>query len=555
MLRYLLYLLIGICVLFPIISKAQADSAEIYKREWYKYSVPSDSVYGIALLDADSLLKQIHVKPVPVIVAVIDSGIDTTHVDLKNALWHNPFVVQDSDHYPHDILGWNFLGGKSGVMVLKEPSEKYRMYTYYKNRFSHITANDTNVLNTLLLQLNYMQWKQIVGSLRDDTIAYQEAKANINTVKKMYSMIQAADSLIIKDIKKDTFTMSDLENNYFSNPATQVAKFGFLDFLEGRAVDSSTTNVLLLQQLHDYVDFEQDKINVIDQPVVNTRNKITGNSDTTMQVIYYGNNNLFGTNALHGTHVSGIIAGQHVSKNGIQGICPTAQIMMIRAVPDGDEYDKDIALAIRFAVDHGAKIINMSFGKSYTMRKDWIDSAVVYAANHNVLIVHAAGNDAQNDDEVNNFPNDSIIFYNGNVADNFINVGASNDINVDTSLVAFYSNYGSNTVDVFAPGTKIYSTVPHNNYEYLSGTSMATPMVSGVAALLLSYFPSLSAVDVKNIIDSSAYQPDPSVPVYIPGTTTKTSLYNLCVSGGILDAYQAVLLAAKKEGYNVRPLY
>ena len=219
--------------------------------------------------------------------------------------------------------------------------------------------------------------------------------------------------------------------------------------------------------------------------------------------------------------------------------------MMVRAVPDGDEHDKDIATAIFYAVNNGAQIISMSFGKDFSPEKKWVDSAVRYAESKGVLLVHAAGNDAKNVDSTDNFPS-PIYLDNGQKATNWITVGASGDP-TNGGLTASFSNYGKQQVDVFAPGVQIYSTVPGgNNYGNASGTSMACPVVAGTAAFLLEYFPKLSAQQLKYIIEKSAVQLNEEVSV--PGTKEKTKMSELSVTGGLLNAYEAIKLASTLTG-------
>ena len=220
--------------------------------------------------------------------------------------------------------------------------------------------------------------------------------------------------------------------------------------------------------------------------------------------------------------------------------------MMIRAVPDGDEYDKDIALAIKYAVDNGAKVINMSFGKGLSPEKKWVDSAVRYAELKDVLIVHAAGNDGEDNDTTGNFPNPDLAILHRK-ATNFITVGASSDPKVSGDYVGDFSNYGKNSVDIFAPGVKIYSTLPgRSSYGYLRGTSMASPVVAGVAAVIRSYFPALSASQVKYAIEKSAVA-DQSITVTRPGTKEMIKMTDLCISGGWINAYNAVKVAASLQ--------
>ncbi|MEJ7830943.1 MAG: S8 family serine peptidase, partial [Segetibacter sp.] len=281
-----------------------------------------------------------------------------------------------------------------------------------------------------------------------------------------------------------------------------------------------------------------------DTPPVNDREVIIKDNYNNINDRFYGNNDVMGPSPLHGTHVSGIIGAQRGNGKGIEGIADNVRIMTIRAVPDGDEYDKDIALAIKYAVDNGAKVINMSFGKEISPEKKWVDEAVRYAELKDVLIIHAAGNDGENNDTINNFPSPDLTALHLK-ASNFITVGASADPAINGNYVADFSNYGRTTVDIFAPGIKIYSTAPGaQTYKFLQGTSMAAPVVTGLAALLRSYFPALSAKQVKSVIEKSAVIPDSTVKVTKPGSKEKVSFAALSSTGGIVNAYNAVKLAA-----------
>ena len=246
----------------------------------------------------------------------------------------------------------------------------------------------------------------------------------------------------------------------------------------------------------------------------------------------------------HGTHVSGIIAASRNNGIGIDGVADAVKIMMIRVVPDGDEYDKDVALAIRYAVNNGAKIINMSFGKPYSPEKYWVDSAVRYAEQKDVLLVHSAGNENYNLDSTAVFPNAYLAAWKKN-ASNFITIGASSDTLItNNSIAAEFSNYGKQNVDLFAPGVKIYSTLPGGNvYGNQDGTSMASPIVTGVAAILRTYYPSLSALQVKTILEKTVYIPAASAPSLQPGSSITKPFSALSKTGGIVNAYNAVVLA------------
>jgi subtilisin family serine protease len=278
----------------------------------------------------------------------------------------------------------------------------------------------------------------------------------------------------------------------------------------------------------------------------NYRGIIVGDNEQDINDRSYGNTDIMATakSALHGTHVSGIIAASRDNNKGTDGVADNVKIMTLRAVPDGDEHDKDIALAIRYAADNGAQIINMSFGKSYSPEKKWVDEAVAYAAQKGVLLVHAAGNDAKNLDTTFNFP--TPLPLSGERAENWITVGASGDPEAG-GYTASFSNYGKSEVDVFAPGVKIYAPVPGGNtYQFLQGTSMASPVVAGVAALLLEYFPTLSARQLKMVIEKSAVVVKDSV--RNPGSGEKVLLSDLCRTGGLVNAYEAVKLAATIKG-------
>jgi subtilisin family serine protease len=259
----------------------------------------------------------------------------------------------------------------------------------------------------------------------------------------------------------------------------------------------------------------------------------------------YGNSDVIGPDPMHGTHVAGIIGAVRDNDLGIQGIAPAPRIMVIRAVPDGDERDKDVANAIRYAVDNGAQVINMSFGKGQSPFKGAVDDAVKYADSKGVLMVHAAGNEAADNDTTANFP--TRRYLSGGEPTNWIEVGASSWQPGD-ALPAPFSNYGSKSVDVFAPGVDIYSSVPGAKYQRESGTSMASPVVAGVAALIMSYYPELTATQVKQVILDSAtrYPIQVRLPGEEEGAATTIPFSQLSITGGVVNAYAALQLAAQR---------
>ncbi len=358
-----------------------------------------------------------------------------------------------------------------------------------------------------------------------------------------YKAVKKHEKVLRDEMQKDTFTTAELEKYVPTTSLGQKAKLGYLTFMKLTEIDRDETNVSTFSQLEEYIDGKKKALEAKDVAPENVREEIVKDNYDNINDRFYGNNDVMGPAPMHGTHVSGIIGAQRHNGIGADGVADNVKIMMIRAVPDGDEYDKDIALAIKYAVDNGAKVINMSFGKELSPEKKWVDDAVRYAELKDVLIVHAAGNDAENTDTTGNFPNPDLMVFHRK-ASNFITVGAGSDPLVSGDYVADFSNYGKNTVDVFAPGVKIYSTLPGgNNYGFLKGTSMASPVVAGVAAVIRSYFPLLSAAQVKYAIEKSAVE-DTTILVTIPGTKDKCLLQQLCTSGGWLNALSAVKLAA-----------
>ena len=304
------------------------------------------------------------------------------------------------------------------------------------------------------------------------------------------------------------------------------------------------TNTDLFEDINGYLEQQESLMNAKAGPLKNYR-AIVGDNPDDITDRDYGNADIMGPDAKHGTHVAGIIAASRKNKTGMDGVANNVQILTLRAVPDGDEYDKDIALAIRYAADNGAKVVNMSFGKDFSPHEAWVDEAIKYAAEKDVLLVHAAGNDSKNIDEEDNFP--TALMNNHTIAANMITVGASGDSSIKSGMIAPFTNYGKATVDVLAPGVKIYSTVPTGNrYSFQEGTSMAAPVVSGIAALIRGYYPELTASEVKQVLIQSV---DKSLADQLfpkPGADGETiTMAELCGSGGIVNAFNAIVLAEK----------
>jgi len=545
----LITLLVQIFTYAIVLLQIQPVIAQPIQKEtpkgWHLLDKVDSGYWGISLDKAYSYLRANNQKSKPVIVAVIDSGIDTTHEDLKSVLWTNPKEIpgnskdDDKNGYVDDIHGWNFIGGKDGRNVEKDSYEAARMYHRFKNELENI--DPTLVKFSAEGYAKYEMWKRA----KKEVFTESQLSTELVMMKRVYSSLIKSDSILRKALGKDTFLGKELSTFSPVEPDYKRAKNALYNFmLNNDALE--TSNRSFLGDFGSYIEGQESKIKAVEQAPFPYRSEIVKDKYDDINDRFYGNNNLSVSTlaAMHGTHVSGIIAASRANNKGVDGVADNVQIMTLRAVPDGDEHDKDIALAIRYAVDNGAQIINMSFGKSYSPEKKWIDEAVAYAATKDVLLVHAAGNDGKNLDTTYNYPTPN--FLNSKRAINWITVGASGDPSLG-GLTASFSNYGKNEVDVFAPGVKIYSTVPGGNtYQFMQGTSMATPVVAGVAALLLEYFPTLSAFQIKDIIERSSIAISDSV--YTPGSRTLTTLNNLSRTGGIVNAYEAVRLASTYKG-------
>jgi subtilisin family serine protease len=513
---------------FSFTSYGQSTTDPEPPKDWHLRDKSSGGFNGISLEKAYNFVKGKQSKTV--IVAVIDSGIDTTHEDLKRVLWTNPGEIpgnkidDDKNGYVDDVHGWNFIGGKDGRNVKEDSYEAARVYHSLKSRFENA---DTTKLSKADLEL-YHTWRAAYTDLTSGVDMNE-----VLMLQRLYPMLHVGDSIITIDLKKKEFTAKDLEGYKSSNPQATMAANVFNEIFKQNA-GQEVSNVQLMEQLEG----EIRKGESITTAPPDYRGQIVKDNEADFNDRFYGNNDLMASTPYHGTHVSGIIAGDRTNNKGMNGIADNVRIMTVRAVPDGDEHDKDIALAIRYAVDNGAKIINMSFGKGFSPQKQWVDDAVKYAESKGVLLVHAAGNDGANIDVARNFP--SATFLTGNMkASNWITVGASAP---NGDLAADFSNYGKESVDVFSPGVGIYSSIPGGTtYGKSSGTSMASPVTAGVAAFLLEYYPNLTAQQIKYAIENSVVKIDEETT--LPGGEDKVGFSTLSKTGGIINAYNAVKLA------------
>lgn len=523
---------------FALMASALWLSGAAQDKTWHLKDRQKDGTQGISL---DRAYEQLKGKPSnTVIVAVIDSGIDTLHEDLKPVLWRNPKEIpgngidDDGNGYIDDVYGWNFIGGRDGRNVKEDSYESARVYHRYKTRFAKIT--DPSTLSSEDQEL-FRMWKRA----EKDVTANTGDKMDLLLMRNAYRSLVAVDSTLRKEFGKDVFTAVEVERLSSAKDDVQKAKRRFLALVSTLGLDMERTNKETLSELGDYIAGEERKADAAFRAPKNYRGDIVKDDESDINDRYYGNADVMANTPFHGTHVAGIIAAARKNGKGIDGVADNVRIMALRAVPDGDEHDKDIALAIRYAVDNGARVINMSFGKGFSPEKHWVDDAVKYAESKGVLLVHAAGNSASDIDRHENYPNSILKVDGGRKASNWITVGASSDTR-SGELVASFSNFGKDQVDVFAPGHNIYSTIPGGNtYGSASGTSMAAPVVAGVAALILSRYPQLTAQQVKEAIERSAQAP--AGKVTNPATGEKLLLSDISKTGGVVNAYEAVRLA------------
>jgi len=488
----------------------------------------TDGYYGVSLAQAYEFLKG--KKSKTVIVTTIDSGIDTLQKDLASVLWVNP---SKSDKYVGDVHGWDFLGGKDGKVDVNETTEEVRQYYRLKDKYAGISTAPAGQ------EKEFALW-QNVKAVYDTSMSH--AQNEVKDLGMEVSVLSATNHYIKRELKlksDQTFTKADLDRITTTNDTLVQSKTVWESVFA--QIGDDTNNAKVLKDLTDYYAKQNNIIN----PDVDARARIVGDNPDVNDGKPYGNNILKATDASHGTGVAGLIGAVRNNGYGIDGIADNVRIMAIKVVPDGDEYDKDVANAIHFAVDHGAEIINMSFGKKISPHKDWVDEAFKYAAAHDVLLVMASGNESQDVDAKPEFPN--ATYLDGTTTDNVINVGASGS-KPDTSLAADFTNYGKNSVDIFAPGVKVTSIDMDAEFNTEDGTSFSSPIVAGIAALILEYYPKLTASQVKHAILESA-TPLNGTMVNKPGAKgVKVDFATLSKTGGIVNAYKALEIASKMKG-------
>ncbi len=475
-----------------------------------------------------------------VIVAVIDGGIDAEHEDLKEVMWVNEDEIagngkdDDGNGYVDDVHGWNFIGGADGENVDHDTFELTRIYRKLHERFSE---TDTTVLNEQQWE-QYAYYKKIRSDYEEKVQELSQQYANIQSLEQS---IGEAEQILSQYFGSNGYSYKELQEFQPQDQQQAFAQNVMLYVMEND-IDST----LIAEQKKQIYEFAKYGYN----PDFSPRD-IVGDNYEDKTERYYGNNDVAGPDPSHGTHVAGIIAAARNNGIGINGISTNTRIMGVRAVPDGDERDKDVANAIRYAADNGADIINMSFGKAYSPDKEVVDAAINYAEEKGVLMIHGAGNDAKDTDEKHSYPTNVLgSGPEGPTASLWLTVGASS-WKPGEEFVASFSNYGDRTVDVFAPGVDIFSTMPDNSYEFQDGTSMASPVVAGIAALIMAYYPELTPLQVRNIIfENTVRYPDQQVilPNQEGAGEPMVPFGSLSASGGVVNVYKALQAAEKMSG-------
>ncbi len=505
-------------------------------KNWHTLDLQKDGYFGVSLNQAYDFLKG--KKSKTVVVATIDSGIDTLQKDLKPVLWLNTQEKagngkdDDRNGYIDDMHGWNFLGGPNGKADVNETTEEVREYYRLKDKYAGITTASAAADKT-----EYAYWLK-VKSIRDSTV--NKSQTELNQLSPLMNALVTTDGYLKKALNLSagqSFTKGDLNKLDDKNDTLKQSKYIWgLIFQEA---DMAKTDTKTITELNEYITKLNNDVN----PDLDSRKRVVGDDPNDFKDKNYGSNQLKFEDASHGTGVAGLIGAVRNNGYGIDGIADNVKIMAIKAVPNGDEYDKDIAYAIRYAVDNGAKVVNMSFGKKLSPHKKWVDDAIKYAAEKDVLLVQASGNDNQDVDAKPEFPNDS--FLDGTTSDNLISVGASSATK-DENLAATFSNYGKKNVDVFAPGVKVTSIDKDAEFNTADGTSFASPITAGVAALVLEYYPTLSARQLKEVILASAKPLQ--LQVIKPGSKEKVDFTTLSKTGGVVNALEALKAASAMKG-------
>ncbi|MBX3165045.1 MAG: S8 family peptidase [Bacteroidetes bacterium] len=526
-------LLISALVLSSLLFSAQTGKRP---DNWFNLDPANDKVNGVSTERTyKELLKD--KKSTTVIVGVLDSGVDYDHEDLKAVMWTNPNEIpdngidDDNNGYIDDIHGWNFIGGKDGKNVESDNLEITRLMRKLKPKYEGKTAKDFKSKE------DKNELKFYVSLQEEYKKTKEEYEGSYNQLKFIKDALSSLNARVKEELKVEKVTAEELTK--YSPKDKEETRSKIIAASIMKSANAADIDAVLeevnggFEQIKSYVErglnTDYDPRSIVGDDYANSNERFYGNADCN------------GPNSFHGTHVAGIIAAARNNGIGMDGVAADVKIMAVRCVPDGDERDKDVANAIRYAVDNGAQILNMSFGKKYSWDKNTVDDAVKYAESKGVLIIHAAGNDAADVDKTIFYP--CKKFETKGEAKNFMTIGALS-WQADDKIVAPFSNYGKNSVDIFSPGVDIYSTAPKNGYKDASGTSMAAPVTAGVAAVLKSYYPALTPEQIKTILIKSSIKTYKGKKVIKPGTQNELVKFEkLGKNAGTVNLYEAVKLA------------
>lgn len=500
---------------------------------WYNQSPQLDNIQGASVEQAYNELLKGKTPEKKIVVAVIDGGVDIMHPDLAGKIWTNTDEIanngidDDNNGYTDDVHGWNFIGNEKGENIVYENMEYVRILKKLTPDFSNITSIDQVDPEDVQYYNLYLKCKQ---KYDEELSKYKSVNENIEKFEKR---LEISRDVLKNYLKKDKFTREDVEKIKSDRESVKLSKEFYLKlYKRGFSEEGLTAQKNYINKYLQYY------LNLEFEPRLTLNDNPYDINDTK-----YGNNDVKGERPDHGTFVSGVIAANRGNGFGTDGISSNVEIMVLRVVPDGDERDKDVALAIRYAVDNGANIINMSFGKYYSIFNAMMECAIRYADDHNVLMVKSAGNESDNLDLIECFPTNKYI--DGGKAKNWINVGATANKS-GKNFCGPFSNYGKNSVDVFAPGVNIVSLSPEKRYDMANGTSFSGPVVAGVAALVWSYFPELTASELKTVLLESVNKYD-KLKVIVPnkqGKKDKSKFAELSITGGTINAYNAIKKAS-----------
>lgn len=514
-------------------SESEIETSEITAtKTWHLAPANAEPYLGTGVEQAYEEILADKSPKQQVIVAIIDSGTDIHHEDLKGHIWVNEDEIpgngedDDGNGYIDDIHGWNFIGGPDSTHVNKDTYEVTRLYAKLKKEFEGVPADSVPEAR----QADYEYFQEIKADFESRVNKNNQEMMQINQFRQAITMAKE----ILGVTSLDSVAMEDLQIDTEDGQQVQQAKQMMTAILSQGATEKD------LEDLEEYYEHVTGLAEYGLNPEFDPRS-IVGDDYDDLEDRYYGNNDVHGPTSEHGTHVAGIIGAIRNNDLGAQGIAANIELMILRTVPDGDERDKDVANAIRYAAENGAKVMNMSFGKGYSPQKEYVDAAMRYADSLGVLMISGSGNSGENTDSTDTFP--TRYYADGGEVKHYLSVGASS-WESDSTLAASFSNYGKQNVDLFAPGVDVFSTYPENEYEANSGTSMASPVVAGVAALIMAYYPELPPKEVKEIILQTVTKVDNEV--LKPGTAEKIPFSELSSTGGIINAYKALKMAEER---------